>query len=680
MMYHLLKSIFILCIVILSSCEYYPKDVERALLLSGENKENLVAVLEHYKNNDSQKYVAACFLIANMPYHKSNVSLYLPYEYQNYFNKIDSIYKEMNIDNIDSIQRMLADEYAILPLPKEGAGKADIETLTKDFLIHNIDAAFDEWYNSPLLKKLSFDDFKELVLPYRTTNEPLIYDRINIQQIMHKKLSYSKKDNIYKIIEVCNKYVKWQKEMNKRVTANFHIGVYDLFIPAFKMDCHNLSAITCNIFRACGIPVVYEFTPQWPDKDSKHYWCSSPDSVLNFHPYTPPYNNLDEDWDTSLKYVGKVYRMTFGIQKNTPYFLRAKDEHIPVVFNRPTMIDVTSNYHICTDIILPAPPTQENKLAYLSFFNTQGNNPVAWGSIDTKKKTVRFQQVPVNMLFFPTYIDKDGNLIEFASPFVLRQNSKTGEFYKDTICCNHRQKQSMHLLRKYPPKPHLLRYLEKMKGILLLASNKVKGPYDTLYVLAETPKPYWQRYKIMNNKKFHYYKMQTKDLSPINIAEYEFLYEKDNVRSYSLPNSLPIFDSLQIHTQIVESYVKTKGIPMRSGPLRYQACDENLDTYVESAWCGMEYEEPICVEYLQLYPRNARNGIEPNNNYQLLYYDNGKWVEYAIVHSTYNFLDFASVPSGTIYWLRNLDDGKEELPFFYRDGKQSFINQEIYRD
>lgn len=81
------------------------------------------------------------------------------------------------------------------------------------------------------------------------------------------------------------------------------------------MDCHNLAAITCNIFRACGIPVVYEFTPQWTDKDSRHYWCSSPDSTLTFHPYTPPYNNLGEDWELSLKYASKVYRMTFGAQK-----------------------------------------------------------------------------------------------------------------------------------------------------------------------------------------------------------------------------------------------------------------------------------------------------------------------------------------------------------------------------
>lgn len=68
-------------------------------------------------------------------------------------------------------------------------------------------------------------------------------------------------DNIRKPIELYKKYVRLQKSLNKRINTNTHIGIYDLFIPSFKMDCHNLAAITCNIFRACGIPVVYEFTP-----------------------------------------------------------------------------------------------------------------------------------------------------------------------------------------------------------------------------------------------------------------------------------------------------------------------------------------------------------------------------------------------------------------------------------
>ena len=41
-------------------------ELEQALKLSGENRNALEAVLDHYKH-DSLKYRAACFLIKNMP-------------------------------------------------------------------------------------------------------------------------------------------------------------------------------------------------------------------------------------------------------------------------------------------------------------------------------------------------------------------------------------------------------------------------------------------------------------------------------------------------------------------------------------------------------------------------------------------------------------------------------------
>ena len=671
------KFTYIVYILAFTSCGHFPKEVEEALLSAKDNKENLIAVLEHYKGKDSKKYAAACFLIANMPYHKSSVSLNIPPTYSHYFRKIDSIYQvDSNINVNDSIQQILAAEYATLLPPETTTGQKDIEILTKDFLILNIDAAFREWHNSPLLRNLSFDEFKEWILPYRTVNEALVNNKIDLRKMMYNKLSYNGMDNIRKPIELYKKYVRLQKSLNKRINTNTHIGIYDLFIPSFKMDCHNLAAITCNIFRACGIPVVYEFTPQWTDKDSRHYWCSSPDSTLTFHPYTPPYNNLGEDWELSLKYASKVYRMTFGAQKDIPYFLKAEEEEIPAVFNKATIMDVTPNYHVCTDISLPTPPIKGNNLAYLSLFNTQGLNPVAWGSIDSIKQIVHYHKVPINTLFFPTYIDNNGKSIQFDMAFIIRQDSTTGKFQKETINCNYQKRISIHLLRKYPPKPHLDNYRNNMKGALLLATNKIEGSYDTLYVITTPPAPYWQKYNIDNNKKYRYYKLQTKDNSSINIAEYEFLAAKDNKHIYTHPSPLPIFDSLQCHIPATTQYMKVKGTPIKSGPLYLQACDGNPDTYIESSWFGIEFTPPVCAKALQLYPRNSRNGIEPNNHYQLLYFDNNKWIEHETVHSKYNYIDFDSIPSGTIYWLRNLDQGKEELPFFFPKDKQVFISQE----
>lgn len=45
------------------------------------------------------------------------------------------------------------------------------------FLIDNIESAFNEWRNNPLLVNLSFDDFKEAILPYRAGNEHLPFTK-----------------------------------------------------------------------------------------------------------------------------------------------------------------------------------------------------------------------------------------------------------------------------------------------------------------------------------------------------------------------------------------------------------------------------------------------------------------------------------------------------------------------
>lgn len=58
-------------------------ELEQALKLSGENRNALEAVLDHYKH-DSLKYRAACFLIKNMPYHYSQEDYYLSPEGEKY--------------------------------------------------------------------------------------------------------------------------------------------------------------------------------------------------------------------------------------------------------------------------------------------------------------------------------------------------------------------------------------------------------------------------------------------------------------------------------------------------------------------------------------------------------------------------------------------------------------------
>lgn len=49
-------------VVLFSSCGKYSSEVEMALELAGENRQELESVLNHYRALDKKKYKAACFL------------------------------------------------------------------------------------------------------------------------------------------------------------------------------------------------------------------------------------------------------------------------------------------------------------------------------------------------------------------------------------------------------------------------------------------------------------------------------------------------------------------------------------------------------------------------------------------------------------------------------------------
>ena len=677
MAYNKILFIFhVVCMFCFSSCSSYPEEVEKALSVLGNNRAELVRVLEHYRSNDRLKFKTACFLISNMPYHKSGYNIELPKSYFTYFKMVDSMGTLIpDANHNDSLTKVLGQQYASLAFPHDKVNTLDdIQRFTAEFLIENIDDAFYEWQHSPLLKSISFDDFKEWILPYRTVDEDFVGNKPMLRSIIYDKLFTGNAGTIYEVIENYKKYVRWQKEMNKQVISDKHIGPFDLFIPAFKMDCSNLAVYTCNYFRACGIPTVYEFTPQWPDKDSRHYWCASPDSTNVLQPYTPPYNNLLEDWPLDLKYVGKVYQRTFAAMKDSPYFLKNEDEMLPSVFDVPTIKDVTDRYHQCTEITIPMHVNTSNRLAYLSFFNTKEElSPVAWGKISSWKHSVTFKKIPFNMLFFPSYIAEDGRIVPFGKPFILRKDSITDCAIKEELKCDTAQTVRMHLLRKYPSKRHLVHDRRNLKDTRILGSDQWTGPYDTLYTICEVPDPYWQEYILGNNKKYRYYRLH-RDSVPIDIAELEFLGEDAAGHNTDRPSALPVFKTNDMSVES-KSLKRINGEPMHTGVLYYKAYDGNPETFARWGFFGMDFKQPVCITHIRLLPRTATNVIEPGCHYRLLYYQNNQWVEFKEVISECNFLDIDSVPANTIYWLMNLDKGKEELPFFYRNGRQVFINE-----
>ena len=101
--------------------------------------------------------------------------------------------------------------------------------------------------------------------------------------------------------------------------------------------------------------------------------------------------------------------------------------------------------------------------------------------------------------------------------------------------------------------------------------------------------------------------------------------------------------------------------------------DGNMQT-APSAYPNITFwlKGPQVVKRVRMAPKNTDNGIQRGDRFQLLYWDRD-WKSVGLVRAEYEFVTFRDVPAGKLYWLRNLDRGKEELTFVLDNNEQKFI-------
>ena len=157
-----MNKIIILLIVVfaITACTGKMSKLEEALEKAKDNRSELLMVLDYYKN-DSLKRKAAEFLIENM-------LGFVAYHYKD-IDSIQELKKEWIVNGFVKDEDLEKMEREWLK-PKI---RKDIECISAEFLISNIDDAFQAWQERPWGKYIPFDVFCEYILPYKASNEPL---------------------------------------------------------------------------------------------------------------------------------------------------------------------------------------------------------------------------------------------------------------------------------------------------------------------------------------------------------------------------------------------------------------------------------------------------------------------------------------------------------------------------
>ena len=601
---------------------------------------------EHY-SNDAEKQRAAAWLLDNMTYH-STVRSELQDEY---YNRLTSIEHQTVYPQCEPLIYSLAD--SVYAVQNKGFKRVmDADAVTAEYLIDNIDHAFDRWRNGNFARHLSFAEFCEWILPYRLTNENLCEWRERLYREYKRGLDAigqiaDKSHSAYWAAAQVNDIIKLDKIFIHGIP---HLGGVNLPAPVLARlrmgECDDYAFKAAYTMRACGIPVSVDFTPQWPTRPHGHHW----NVVLNNNGRSIPFMGSESNpgYPCKSDYTyGKVYRYTYEYQKESLFEKnKAIGEPAPSILMNPFIKDVTGEYTKGVDVSVSI--STDKHFAYLAAFNNQKWAPIAWGET-SNGKTV-FRNIGRGAVYLP--VTWDGKAVVPSNyPILVKENGETVEVKPDKS-----NTFTLTMTRKYPKYAVTHVYSKRMVGGKLHVSDT--PDFTTAEIIAEikrNPEMEYDSVTVDAKGTVHRYIRYTAPRrSHCNVAEIEF-YDAEGNR-------------LQPQTVTTDGN-EDAGIKAES------VIDGDALTYYQtkkSDDCTLTFDfgKPVAVAKIKYLPRNDDNHVSEGHRYRLDYYDHDGAHTAGEQVATTNSVTFTGVPSNALYILHDLTKGREERIFTYESDKQ----------
>ncbi len=394
-----------------------PQDVSDALDSAGTNRGELEKVLNHYQPDpDTLKLQAAYFLIGNMEGH-SFVNYKLVDTTGNLINF--SVLDYQSYPELEDSFKVLENRLGLLDFERDDKIQ-DLEIITADFLINQIDFAFRAWYEKPWAKKLSFSNFCEYVLPYRGSNEPLEKWRQTLwekYQGIETELS-DPDDPIKAAVAINDDILTWFT-----FDPRYYYHPTDQSLSEMQSSglgrCEDMTNVTIYAMRANGLAVTSDYTPYWANTGNNHAW----NSILNIDGVVTPFMGAESNpgkYQLANK-LAKAYRKTFGKQKNNLIFQDHKQEKVPRWLSGKNYKDVTSDYVDVSNVEIKFERKIPDSIdiAYLCVFNSGEWSAIHWGRIDDN--LAEFSDMGTDIAYLPAlYINE--KITPYGPPFILNKN------------------------------------------------------------------------------------------------------------------------------------------------------------------------------------------------------------------------------------------------------------------
>lgn len=632
-----INCFIILACLLFSSCRLNDRYLLHALKDAGDNRSELEAVLEHYKE-EPEKLAAARFLIENMPAHRS----YFGDKIHEYY----SIAKNVISSDLSPVQQrdslLYVSDYMFPGLDERTI--SDIKVIKSDFLIRSIDQAFDEWKNRPWAQHLTFDEFCEWLLPYKAIELQEMdswrdtlsnYFTWGLNNMVHDDDSY---ETTFNAVHTVRNEINWRiKPYGVFNRKGYQLLSADLLHKQTFGNCLDYVTLAVLTYRSVGIPCVIDETPYWGRYRAGHSWYT----ILNNRG-----EELTSEWDVSSipgraffidKRIPKVYRHTYSINRNRQKYLKKS-----VYKHQFSMCqkDVTADYFKTSNLEIPIFKNVKlaEKYAYIATFTGMNTD---WSIVDygiVKHGMAMFTNMGRNILYIT--LGYDGRQLRpISKPFILHTNGKI-----EYVSCDTTHTRSVEIRRKYYQSNNVAKMRNRLLGGQIQCSTTAdfKNPV-TLYTIENLNIP--DKIPVYANKPYRYWRYMSPAGSYGSIAELAF-FTTDSIQIYGKPIS-NIIDAEAIKRAYDGDWLS------------------NFETdQADGNWIGMDMGIPKNVAYVRIVPRSDDNDIHPGDEYELRYWNtNNRWTSCGTQIATGNTLHYDNIPSGALMWVSNYTRGMDERPF-----------------
>lgn len=619
--------------------------MEETLSKAGNNRKELFLVLRHYESqDDSLRLRAAQFLLENM----ADKGYLTGRSIEEYYNFIDSIYQikqeEYDIPYIYATFRQQA-KY----LKENPVLNWDVQTLSADYLIQNIDEAFAVW-NRPWNRHLTFEEFCEWILPYRVGTEIPEAWRTLYRERFEPLLMNDSIRTAQQACKVINdELIKLPIHIATQSAMGICIRPSTLINIKFGL-CGDYANLAVYAMRACGIPVGIETIPHWGDGNQGHVFNVVYDNDGTCHDFSGAEQNPDEHLIRFRHKIPKVYQRTFGKYPGSLAMLHG-NEDIPQFFQDAYRKDVTAHYPFigAKDITVDLQQAPDRRFAYLCVFDPRGWTPIAWGTV--KGRQAEFRAIGPNIVYHAA-LYTDGRLQLTGDPFLLDTLGNITRFSPQKECIAYT------LERKNPEAANLAFLPPLMPGSRFQGADKADfSDAVTLHIIQGIPEFKYTTVASESRRPVKYVRYQSSDKTWGNMAEVEFYAEGSDV---------------PLSGNVIGSYLPSRYYPRNGAeklfdgdPLSFFHTDDTL------SWGGLELAQPVVIDRIRYLIRNDDNGIRRGHEYELFYMKEGAWVSLGKQTATEDDrLLYDNIPQGALLWLRDYTRGVEERIFEINEEKQ----------